>query len=288
MTNVTAHRLRELGGAARLQDLGRVAGARAALRAAVASGRVVRPVRGVYALADADRVAIAAATHCATIACISAVERFGIAVLEPSRTPHLAVPRDRGRSESLVRSAQDVVLHREAWARSGPLEGVAVAPLDEALARMLLCCSAEAALVSIDDALHRGRTTTARIAAALPSTAPVWARVVLGRADGRSMSPLETLTRLALRAAGLVVEPGPLVPRVGYVDLIVAGRVVVELDGYEFHSGRIQFQDDRRRDRELVAQGYVVLRFTYTDVTHDMAGVVAAVKAACARLTSPR
>ncbi|HWJ83803.1 MAG TPA: DUF559 domain-containing protein, partial [Cellulomonas sp.] len=188
------------------------------------------------------------------------------------------------------RSGQEVVIDREEWVRPGRIEGAAVAPLDEALARMLLCCAAEAALVSIDDALHRARTTLPRIAAALPATAPAEVRHVLARADGRAMSPLETLTRLALRAAGLSVEPGPLIPCVGHVDLVVEGRVVVELDGYEYHRGRRQFREDRRRDRELVAQGYVSLRFTYEDVMHDIGRVVAEVVAACVRLglTVPR
>ena len=175
------------------------------------------------------------------------------------------------------------ILHRETWVPTGHAEGVAVASIHNALARMLLCATPLEALVSIDSALNKGRTTVARIRAALPATASHSARLILSQADGRSMSPLETLARLALRAAGLAVEPGALVASVGSVDLVVEGRIVVELDGFEFHRTRQQFREDRRRDRELVAQGYLVLRFTAWDVMHDMDRVVAAVLRACAR-----
>ena len=76
-----------------------------------------------------------------------------------------------------------------------------------------------------------------------------------------------------------------MIPMVGEVDLVVAGRVVVELDGLAYHSGRREFREDRRRDRELALQGYVVLRFTAEDVLEDLVRLVATVRAA---LAAPR
>jgi len=46
-------------------------------------------------------------------------------------------------------------------------------------------------------------------------------------------------------------------------------KLVVELDGYAYHSDRTSFERDRRRDRELQARGYVVLRFTYREVIEE-------------------
>lgn len=284
MSHHTVRRLRQLGGAARLRDLGRVAGSRAALRSSVASGLVRRTGRGVYALADAPPAIVAAATHGAIVSCISAVAHSGIAVLAHPDRPHVSIPANRGRIGSATRDDCLAVVHREAWVREVAAEGAPVAPLDVALARMLICCTAQAALVSIDSALNQGRVTAAQIAAAIPVTADVAARLVLARADGRSMSPIETIVRLALRSAGFAVEAGVLVERVGFVDLVVGGRVVVELDGYEFHRSRAQFEEDRRRDRELVAQGFIVLRFTWSDVTFRLDRLVASVTIACARV----
>jgi very-short-patch-repair endonuclease len=46
-------------------------------------------------------------------------------------------------------------------------------------------------------------------------------------------------------------------------------RIVVEVDGYEFHRGRASFEADRARDAELTALGYRVVRFTYRQVTEQ-------------------
>ena len=55
------------------------------------------------------------------------------------------------------------------------------------------------------------------------------------------------------------------------VDLVWrAGRLVVEVDGYQSHGNRISFQDDRRRDYELVVSGYTVLRLTNDEVADDL------------------
>ncbi|HEY9293311.1 MAG TPA: DUF559 domain-containing protein [Microlunatus sp.] len=45
-------------------------------------------------------------------------------------------------------------------------------------------------------------------------------------------------------------------------------RVIVEFDGFEFHSDRAAFERDRARRNELVLAGYLVLNFTWAQL-HD-------------------
>ncbi len=45
--------------------------------------------------------------------------------------------------------------------------------------------------------------------------------------------------------------------------LFVAERVIVELDGWDFHRDKYAFEDDRERDAELLAAGFVTLRITW-------------------------
>jgi very-short-patch-repair endonuclease len=52
-------------------------------------------------------------------------------------------------------------------------------------------------------------------------------------------------------------------------------RLVVEVDGYAFHSGRAAFERDRRRDAALQAAGYRVIRFTWRQITRESHAVVA-------------
>ncbi|MFN8159702.1 MAG: type IV toxin-antitoxin system AbiEi family antitoxin domain-containing protein [Solirubrobacterales bacterium] len=44
-------------------------------------------------------------------------------------------------------------------------------------------------------------------------------------------------------------------------------RLVVEVDGYAYHSSREAMTRDRRRDRELTAEGWRPVRFTYEDIS---------------------
>jgi very-short-patch-repair endonuclease len=46
-------------------------------------------------------------------------------------------------------------------------------------------------------------------------------------------------------------------------------RLIVEVDGYEFHGARASIESDRARDAALSLDGYRVLRFTYRRVTGD-------------------
>jgi very-short-patch-repair endonuclease len=46
-------------------------------------------------------------------------------------------------------------------------------------------------------------------------------------------------------------------------------RLVVELDSASFHHTRHAFEDDRRRDSALAAEGYLTVRFTWRRLTHE-------------------
>jgi very-short-patch-repair endonuclease len=52
-------------------------------------------------------------------------------------------------------------------------------------------------------------------------------------------------------------------------------RLIVEVDGYEFHRDRASFEEDRARDAELAVRGYRVVRFTHRHVTEEPARVAA-------------
>lgn len=69
-----------------------------------------------------------------------------------------------------------------------------------------------------------------------------------------------------------------------YADLLFADeRVIVEFDGWDFHSDRAAFESDRRRRNELVLAGYVVLNFTWRQLTDDPDWVIGCVRRALGR-----
>ncbi len=51
-------------------------------------------------------------------------------------------------------------------------------------------------------------------------------------------------------------------------------RLVVEVDGFAFHRSAYQFERDRRRDAELVAHGYRVVRVTWRQLTRESESVL--------------
>ena len=131
--------------------------------------------------------------------------------------------------------------------------------------------------------IHRGRRGVAR------------ARALLPQLDARAESPMESLTRLLLLDAGLprpqvnVNLFGPLGEFLGRVDLLLEeAGVVIEFEGDHHRTDRAQFAHDLRRASRLAAAGYVVLRFTASDVLGRPEFVVATVRDAIAAATARR
>lgn len=92
------------------------------------------------------------------------------------------------------------------------------------------------------------------------------AKRLLRHAALRAVSQPERVLGRALSLRGFALEANfPVGPYVGdFVD--VQGRVVVEVDGREFHSAPDVFRSDRLRQNWLVREGWMVLRFAAYDV----------------------
>jgi very-short-patch-repair endonuclease len=87
-----------------------------------------------------------------------------------------------------------------------------------------------------------------------------------------------------LRAAG--IPPTDVNVRIGRheVDFLWREqRLVVEVDGYAFHSSRAAFERDRLRDAELQTAGYRVMRVTWRHLVEEPEAVIARVAQALAR-----
>lgn len=67
-------------------------------------------------------------------------------------------------------------------------------------------------------------------------------------------------------------------------------RLIVETDGYRYHSDRAAFEQDRNRDLELKSLGYDVIRLSYRQVTNEpdrIAGTLAGLLASGDQPTPP-
>lgn len=92
---------------------------------------------------------------------------------------------------------------------------------------------------------------------------------------------LETLARTCFRQAGIQVAAQVYIDGVGYVDLLLEGWLVIELDGRQ-HGEWTQVKKDQRRNNRSVVQGCTVLRYYYADVVHSPGRMLAEVLAVLA------
>lgn len=264
-----------LGGVASFAELLKIGTSKRAIARAVDERRLLRLRRGWYATTDADALDVIEATTGGTRTCVTAVRALGLPLMTDDGRLHLAFADGAHLSESTL-AMSNLVRHRF---RDVPdARGRAVAAVDSS-AR---CLSRLEQLIVVDAALARGMIAVADIAQF--TVTPQRRRRWLARhCDPRAGSIIETVARVTLRAAGYAVEPQARVPGVGRVDLLVEGRVIVELDGRDYHSDATAFSNDRRRDRTAQLQRFVVLRYTYADVIHRPMAIVEDVRAALSR-----
>lgn len=245
-----------------------------AIRHRVADGRLHRVARGVYAVGRPDLTEhgrwMTAVLSCGPEAALShhsAAALYEIAPDDP-RAIHVSIPA------SLTRRRPGVVVHRRAALSATTHRGIrATTPAATLrdLARVLTRKQLEAAVIEAD---KRDLVDVATVEAVL-------------RVDDYAPtdSALERRFLALVRKAGLP-RPQTQAHVLGHrVDFLWPELgLVVETDGLRYHRTPAQQAKDRRRDQELTAAGYTVLRFTYAQVvTGEALPVLAAVAARLSR-----
>jgi len=142
----------------------------------------------------------------------------------------------------------------------------------------------------LDSALLRNQVSLEQLIAAhrrYPGRrgATVSERMLTAAASGARSEAERILVRLLRRSriGGWVANQAVC----GYpVDVMFAeAKVIVEIDGMAFHSDADAFQHDRTRQNVLVANGWTILRFTWSDLAERPEHVVAQVRAIVSRVS---
>jgi very-short-patch-repair endonuclease len=131
----------------------------------------------------------------------------------------------------------------------------------------------DVAVVLADSVVERKLLTSAEVEA-IANKAGARGEAVLELHDPSAGSGIESLFRLWLRRHRIAFQTQRWIEGVGRVDFLIGERLIVEVDGRQFHDTDDQCERDRARDREAVARGYLVIRLTYNDVVErlDAAG----------------
>lgn len=210
-------------------------------------------------------------------------------LVEPQQEQDVVVAHFRGRAKLAgVRVLRRRTVQRE---QVRPLEDGAPIWVTTAAATVLDCCLLlpyEEAVVVCDSALRSGQVTLEELSAAATRVRGMRGarrvRRVLAGCDPESGSVLESVLRVRMTEDGIdgfatqqVVRDarGRHILRSDFC--FAAVRLVVETDGSRWHPDPAR---DQGIDNRLAAAGWRVLRFTWRQVVHDPAAVLALIRAA--------
>jgi very-short-patch-repair endonuclease len=133
-----------------------------------------------------------------------------------------------------------------------------------------------------ESALVRGILSSAELLRVI-ATLPPARRGLLAHASRASESGGESLTKFRLVRMRIPFAQQIEIEGAGRVDFLIGERLVIEIDGAEFHTSREAFEEDRRRDAVLVSAGYRVLRFSYAQVERRWTEVSGSIRASLER-----
>lgn len=249
--------LRACGGIASASTLARHGVTRRQLDAALRASTIGRVHRGWYCIPDAASSVVRAVSAGGVLTCVSALALQGAWTM-PDERVHVRIGRGRA-----LRLGEDLRVH---WSDDGVGTGFPMDGAGDALRVAISCLDRRAAVVVLDSALNRGLVTRGDAETACESPR---GRRLMALSDQDAASGIETLARLALHRMRLRYRSQVPIAGVGRVDLVIGDRLVLELDGEGWHDRPGDFENDRRRDRQLIALGYLPLRASYRQVMHE-------------------
>ena len=209
----------------------------------------------------------------------SAAAWSGVDLPNVSELLHITAPRSRGRVADV---APGIRLHRRDVVDSDivRLRGVRITCPARTITDIARRVPTAHAVAVADSYLRRSLITTGQLRAYadFQAAGPGKRRVrrVCELVDPRAGSVFESISRVLFVEGGL---PRPITQLnvkdrkgrwIGRVDFAwPEAKVIVECDGFEFHSGRDSFEKDRRRWSELTRAGWRVIVITWSQVTSE-------------------
>lgn len=272
--------VRRRGGIARTYELLADGHTSHRLTAAVRGGEVIRVRQGHYAcpeVADDQQRALRVGGRLSGMPGLRAHGVWG----RPTARLLVSVPTD-ARALRTARFARvrlsahpDPSVHVR-WTDRGAPGTRSLVSVEECLRDVIRTEPAIVAFTAIESALHGGHISRATARA-------LGLRRHTQSLSGRADSGGESMLKFRLLDARIRFRQQVKIDGVGRVDFLIGSRLVIEVDGAEFHTERKDFEEDRRRDAVLAALGYRVLRFSYSQVESRWGEVSAAIVAVMAR-----
>jgi very-short-patch-repair endonuclease len=192
--------------------------------------------------------------------------------------------------------ARGVVVHRVKHMPPCDVTTRGIVPLTNVARTLIDLCgvvSADGVEAALDHSLRSGLTSLARLTQRLgelggkgrPGSGIIRQLLAERRGHAPTESIVEARLSSVLRAAGLPTPTRQLV--IGDEDRFVArvdfaypeARVIIEVDGYRYHSGRSAWQRDIERNNALLGLGWSVLHVTWEQIHRRPERVVSQLRA---------
>ncbi|MFY9262268.1 MAG: DUF559 domain-containing protein [Actinomycetaceae bacterium] len=140
--------------------------------------------------------------------------------------------------------------------------------LAEALAHVVECCDSETALIILESAVNHRMISLAQ-AQEISEQGKKGNRGIAKHLRAGAQSGSESRVRYFFQKNQVIVENQVLINEVGWVDLLVGEKLIIEFDSDAHHSARIDYLNDRNRDKAAIAAGYLVVRLSYPQIWYE-------------------
>lgn len=255
--------LRKLGGVAKTWQLRELGISESNVRQAITNETVIRLRKGWFGLTSITPLERRAGIDHGFLTCASAATVRGF----PAKTSthyHLRA----NRPIENIRSGR----RRRKMATVGALVSIVDMAED-----YVLCQSEEWSLALVDHLLRWNHMSIADWRD-LESRLPFKKRRIVGMRSKLAESALESVVRFRLMLEKIPFEMQVTVGKYR-ADFLIAGKVILETHGAEFHAGHKAFERDRARTLWLRGMGFDVIEMSYQQLD-DWARVVSVIRAA--------
>lgn len=232
---------------------------------------VRQPRRGIFVLPDCKPEFLAALQHNARVSCASAAEHYGLWLRNPPGQHHLACNHGHGRG---------FVRHRTVRFE-GPAE-LPVAAVEDVVLHALGCLAPPAAAAIATSAVRLRGVPLELLRAELTSDRSGTARQALHELDLRAESIVEVDAQQLFKNNGIGYDAQVYLPGIGRVDFLLAGFLIVEVDGFAFHSSRESLRRDLQRNNAATLRGFASLRYMPEHIWFEPERVLAEIRAVLA------
>jgi very-short-patch-repair endonuclease len=267
--------LKRAGGVARSAQLLEAGFSRRDLLRLKESG-ATQPRRGVFALPDCDEALHAAIRHNARLSCASAAAHYGLWLRQPPERLHLACNHGHGNGS---------VRHRTVRFQGHPL--MPIAAVEDVALHALGCLAPPASIAMATSAIRLHGVPRDLLADQLRADRSGTALRALRDIDLRAESIVEVDAQHLFRTNGLAYQAQVFLPGIGRVDFLLDGFLIVEIDGFAFHSQRADMLRDRDRNNASAVKGYAVLRYMPEHIWFSPDRVAAEIRAVLAARQGP-